>query len=329
MNARRPLNLSGARIYVAGHKGMVGAAIVRRLKSEPCTIEVADRKTVDLTRQRDSETFIGDTRPDIVVVAAAKVGGIAANNAYPVDFLLNNLAIAQNVISASYQAGVKKLLFLASSCAYPRLAPQPIPEEALLSGPLEPTNEWYALAKIAGIKLCQAYRRQYNADFVSAMPTNLYGRGDNYHPTESHVPAALISRMHEAKVNRVPAVTVWGTGNPRREFLFVDDLADACVFLLKNYSDEIAINVGTGTDITIAEFARLVAEVVGYEGALTFDTSKPDGTPRKLLDVSRLTALGWRARTDLRRGLAVAYEDFLARLKGAQPDLKPIVTAQS
>jgi len=245
-------------------------------------------------------------------VAAAKVGGIFANSSFPVDFLADNLAIARNLIVSSHQAGVRKLLFLGSSCIYPKLAPQPMTEDMVLTGPLEPTNEWYAVAKIAGVKLCQAYRRQYDADFVSVMPTSIYGPGGNDHPEFSHVPAALIRRMHAAKLAGVPSVTVWGTGTPRREFLFVDDLADACTFVLKHYSDERFLNVGTGEDVTIAEFARFVAEAVDYEGSFVFDTSRPDGTPRKLLDVSRLRALGWHAQTDLRRGLKATYADFLA-----------------
>jgi GDP-L-fucose synthase len=285
---------------------------VRRLASEDCEIVVAERKAVDLTRSEDTARFLSDRKPDVVVVAAAKVGGIVANSSFPVEFLADNLAIALNVIQGSHKAGVRKLLFLGSSCIYPAHAPQPMREEALLTGPLEPTNEWYAVAKIAGIKLCQAYRKQYGADFISAMPTNLYGPGDQYHPEHSHVPAALIGRMHQAKLAGAPAVTIWGTGKPRREFLFVDDLADACVFLLKNYSDAGFLNVGTGEDISIAEFARAVAEVVGFKGEFKFDASRPDGAPQKLLDVSKLAALGWRARTRLRAGLAAAYADFRA-----------------
>ncbi len=304
--------LKGRRVYVAGHGGMVGSAIARRLQSEHCTVLTADRRSLDLTRQADTERWLAAEKPDVVVVAAARVGGIAYNNAAPVEFLADNLAIELNLIRGAQAAGVRKLLFLGSSCIYPKLAPQPMNEDMLLSGPLEPTNEWYAVAKIAGIKLGQAMRRQYGADFISAMPTNLYGPRDNYHPEHSHVPAALIRRMHEAKVAGAARVTVWGTGRPRREFLFVDDLADACVFMLKHYSDIGFLNVGTGEDVSIAEFARMVAEVVGFTGELTFDATRPDGTPRKLLDVSRLTALGWRARTDLPTGLTAAYEDFLA-----------------
>jgi GDP-L-fucose synthase len=291
---------------------MVGSAIVRRLRSEHCTILIEDRRSLDLTRQAETESWLERTKPEVVVVAAARVGGIAYNNAYPVDFLADNLAIELNLIRGSHAAGVRKLLFLGSSCIYPKLAPQPMTEDMLLTGPLEPTNEWYAVAKIAGIKLVEAMRRQVGADFISVMPTNLYGPGDNYHPEHSHVPAALIRRMHEAKLAGAGTVTVWGSGKPYREFLFVDDLADACVFLLKNYSDIGFLNVGTGEDITVADFARLVADVVGFKGKLAFDATRPDGTPRKLLDVSRLTALGWRATTDLRSGLAAAYRDFLA-----------------
>ena len=312
-NSTAPLfDLKGKRVYVAGHRGMVGSAIVRRLRSEPCTILVEDRASLDLTRQAETETWLERMKPDVVVVAAARVGGIAYNNSHPVDFLADNLAIELNLIRGSQAAGVRKLLFLGSSCIYPKFAPQPMTEDMLLSGPLEPTNEWYAVAKIAGIRLAQAMRKQFGADFVSVMPTNLYGPGDNYHPEHSHVPAALIRRMHEAKLAGARTVTVWGSGTPYREFLFVDDLADACVFVLKNYSDMGFLNVGTGEDVTIGDFARLVADVVGFKGELAFDRSRPDGTPRKLLDVSKLTALGWRAETDLRSGLKTTYRDYLA-----------------
>jgi GDP-L-fucose synthase len=304
--------LSGARVFVAGHRGMVGAAIVRRLASEGVTLLLGDRARLDLTDRAMVDRFLAQERPDAVFLAAAKVGGIHANSTYPADFIADNLAIALNVISSAHAHGVKKLLFLGSSCIYPKLAPQPMTENMLLTGPLEPTNQWYAVAKIAGIKLIEAYRRQHGADFVSVMPTNVYGPGDNYHPQDSHVPAALIRRFHEAKLAHAPQVTVWGTGRPRREFLAVDDLADACVFVMKHYSGDEFLNVGTGEDITIAEFAGLVAEVVGYAGKLAFDTSQPDGAPQKLLDVSRLTAFGWRARTRLREGLEGAYADFLA-----------------
>jgi GDP-L-fucose synthase len=307
-----PFDLGGRRVYVAGHHGMVGAALVRRLRSESCDILTVERSELDLARADDTERWLDARRPDVVVIAAARVGGIAYNNARPVDFLADNLAIALNVIRASHAVGVRKLMFLGSSCIYPRLAPQPMREEYLLTGPLEPTNQWYAVAKIAGIKLVEAYRRQYGADFISVMPTNLYGPGDNYHPEHGHVPAALIRRFHEAKIADAPSVTVWGTGAPRREFLAVDDLADACVFLLKHYSGDEFVNIGTGEDVTIEAFARLVAEIVGYTGRLEFDASRPDGAPQKLLDVSKLTRLGWRARIGLREGLAAAYADFLS-----------------
>jgi GDP-L-fucose synthase len=308
----RIFDLAGKRIYVAGHRGMVGSAIVRRLAPVAGEVITAGRDEVDLERQDQTERFLATTKPDVVVVAAATVGGIHANNTYPADFISDNLAIARNTIHASYKAGVKKLLFLGSSCIYPKLAHQPMREEDLLTGPLEPTNQWYAVAKIAGIKLCQAYRRQYGADFISVMPTNLYGPGDNYHPENSHVVAALIRRFHEAKQDDLAAVTVWGTGKPFREFLFVDDLADACAFVLEHYSDEEHINVGSGAEVTIAEFARLIAEVTGYRGRLVFDPSRPDGMPRKLLDSSKLTGMGWRARTSLRSGLEQSYAAFIA-----------------
>jgi len=305
-------DLSNKRIYVAGHNGMVGRAIVRRLGSESCEILRVDHKTLDLTRQQETERWIVSAKPDAVIIAAGRVGGIAYNNAYPVDFLIDNLAIAQNVIAASYKAGVKKLMFLGSSCIYPKLAQQPMSEDTILTGPLEPTNQWYAVAKIAGIKLVEAYRRQYGADFISVMPTNLYGPGDNYHPEHSHVPAALIRRSHESKMANAATLTVWGTGRVRREFLAVDDLADACVFVMKHYSGDGFLNIGTGDDISIAKFAQVVADIVGYRGKLVFDTARPDGAPQKLLDVSKLTRLGWRAKTSLRDGLKAAYADFLA-----------------
>ena len=304
--------LAGKRIYVAGHRGMVGSAIVRRLAGVPCEVITAGRAEVDLERQEQAERFLAATKPDVVIVAAARVGGIHANNAYPAEFISENLAIARNTVHGSHQAGVKKLLFLGSSCIYPKLAQQPMREEELLTGSLEPTNQWYSIAKIAGIKLCQGYRRQYGADFISVMPTNLYGPGDNYHPENSHVVPALIRRFHESKQNGVPIVKVWGTGKPLREFLFVDDLADACVFVLEHYSDEQHVNVGSGEEATIAEFAQLVADVVGYRGELTFDPSRPDGVARKLLDSSKLAGMGWRARTSLRAGLEQAYVAFLA-----------------
>jgi GDP-L-fucose synthase len=303
--------LKGRRVYVAGHNGMAGSAIVRRLAAEGCDVLTVERKAVDLTDQGAAESWLAAHKPDAVFLAAGHVGGIHANNTYPADFIVDNLAINLNVIRGAYRSGVEKLLALGSSCIYPRLAPQPMREEALLSGPLEPTNEWYAIAKIAAIKLCEAYRRQHGADFISVMPTNLYGPGDNYHPDNSHVPAALIRRFHEAKLARAPSVAVWGSGKPRREFLSADDLADACVFVMKHYSDTGFLNVGTGRDVTIAEFARLVAEVVGYDGKIAFDTARPDGPPQKLLDVSRIAKLGWSPKIPLREGLAAAYADFL------------------
>jgi GDP-L-fucose synthase len=316
-------DLGGKRVFVAGHRGMVGSAIVRRLATEGCEVLTVAREIVDLTRQAQCERWLADNAPDAVFLAAGRVGGIYANNAFAADFIEQNLAIALNVVRGAHAAGVKKLLFLGSSCVYPKLAPQPMSEEVLLTGALEPTNEWYAVAKIAGIKLCQAYRRQHGDDFVAVMPTNLYGPGDNYHPEDSHVPAALIRRIHEAKLARAPSVVVWGSGRPRREFLAVDDLADACVFVMKHHSGEGLLNIGTGQDITIAAFARLIAEVVDYRGEFVFDTSRPDGVPQKLLDVSKLAALGWRAKTPLRQGLAAAYADFLAgggrRLQSAGP----------
>src|SRR6516162_6569102 len=303
--------LAHRRIFVAGHRGMVGAAIVRRLAQEKCTILTVVRTEVDLTRQAETERWLVEAKPDAVFLAAGKVGGIHANNSYPADFIADNLQISLNVIRGALIAQVKKLVFLGSSCIYPKLAPQPMTEDLLLTGPLEPTNQWYAVAKIAGIKLVEAFRRQHGVDFVSVMPTNLYGPGDNYHPENSHVPAALIRRFHEAKLKQAPKVTVWGTGKPRREFLAVDDLADACVFVMRHYSADEFVNIGTGEDLTIADFAHLVAEVIGYRGELVFDTSRPDGAPQKLLDVSQLTALGWRATTPLREGLKRAYADFL------------------
>jgi GDP-L-fucose synthase len=306
--------IGGKRVWVAGHRGMVGSALLRRLQGEDCEILTVGRDKVDLTRQTDTEGWMAAARPQAVFVAAAHVGGIHANDSYPADFLFKNLAIETNVIHAAWKTGVEKLLFLGSSCIYPREAPQPIPEAALLTGPLEPTNEWYAVAKIAGIKLCQAYRRQHGCDFISAMPTNLYGPGDNFHPMDSHVPAALLRRFHEAKEAGVAEVTVWGTGRPRREFLFVDDLADACVFLMQRYSDDSHVNVGTGTDIAIADFAQSVMRVVGYRGRVVYDTSRPDGMPRKVMDVSRLAGLGWTAPTSLEDGLGRYYRWFLANI---------------
>jgi len=313
MSAPVIFELRGKRVFVTGHTGMVGAAIVRRLERENCDIVFATRRELDLRHTEAVERYMAQTKPDAVFVAAGKVGGIRANSAFPAEFLADNLAIALNTMHAAYRNGVKKLIYLGSSCIYPRLAPQPMSPEMLLSGPLEPTNQWYAVAKIAGIKMCEAYRLQYGADFVSVMPTNVYGPGDNYHPHDSHVPAALVRRFHEAKVKGDASVTVWGTGSPRREFLAANDLADARVFVMKCYSDLEFLNVGTGEDVTIAEFAGLVADVVGFRGRIDFDTTRPDGAPRKLLDVSRINALGWRATTPLREGLQRMYADFLAR----------------
>jgi GDP-L-fucose synthase len=309
----RPMlfDLRGKRVFVAGHKGMAGSAIVRRLTAEQCEVLTVDRQSLDLTQQADTERWLEKTAPDAVFLAAGHVGGIYANDTYPADFIVDNLAIALNVIRGSFKAGVKKLLALGSSCIYPRLAQQPMAEDALLTGPLEPTNQWYAVAKIAAIKLCEAYRTQHGADFISAMPTNLYGRGDNYHPTDSHVPAALIRRFHEGKLSNASTVTVWGTGKPRREFLCSDDLADACVFLMKNYSDMEFVNVGTGEDVTIAEFAAEVARVVDFKGKIIFDKSRPDGAPQKLLNVAKIKGLGWSPRISLRDGLSAAYADYL------------------
>ena len=303
--------LAGKRVFVAGHAGMAGSAIVRRLRQEPCEVLAVARSGLDLTSQQQTRDCLCAMRPDAVIMAAGRVGGILANDSLPANFLAENLAMALNCIDASHAAGVRKLVFLGSTCIYPKLARQPMSEDQLLTGELEPTNQWYAVAKIAGIKLCQAYRRQYGDDFVSVLPTNLYGPGDNYHPEHSHVVAALIRRFHEAKVADAASVTVWGTGRPRREFLYVDDFADACVFILKNYSASQIINIGCGQDIPIAEFAETVAQIVGFRGKIVYDHSKPDGTPRKLVDVSRLSALGWKAKISLREGLGKAYADFL------------------
>lgn len=305
-------SLAGKKVHVAGHRGMVGQAIVRRLAAEDCKILTAGREELDLTRQDQVERWFRRQRPDVVFLAAAKVGGILANDRYPADFLYDNLILETNVIHAAHRVGVEKLLFLGSSCIYPKLAEQPIVEEALLTGPLEPTNEWYAIAKIAGIKLCQAYHRQHGRDFISAMPTNLYGPGDNFDLSSSHVMPALIRKAHEAKLNRAPEIMVWGTGTPRREFLHVDDCADACVHLMKTYSGESHVNVGSGKDVTILELTRLVCKVVGYEGGIVHDLSKPDGTPRKLMASDRLRALGWSASIGLQEGIADAYRAFLA-----------------
>src|ERR1700756_139985 len=310
-----PFELKSKTVFVPGHRGMVGSALVRGLASENVELLTADRRELDLCDQAAVFAWFASKKPQAVFLAAAKVGGIVANNTLRAEFLYDNLAIATNVIHAAYLNRTEKLMFLGSSCIYPRLAPQPLREDYMLTGPLETTNEPYAIAKIAGIKMAEAYRSQYGCDFVSVMPTNLYGPGDNYHPEYSHVVAALIRRFHEAKLSSPPDVVVWGTGMPRREFLYVDDMADACVHLMKTYSDIEMVNIGTGGDITIAEFARLVASIVGYTGAISYDTSRPDGTPQKLLDVSRLTKLGWRARTSLEDGLRRAYQAYLSESK--------------
>lgn len=304
-------DLTGKRIWVAGHRGMVGGAVVRRLESEPCAVITAGRDVVDLVNQQAVNDWMATEKPDAVMLCAAKVGGILANNTYPVDFLYENLMIEANIIRAAFDVGVEKLLFLGSSCIYPKFAEQPISEDALLTGPLEPTNEWYAIAKIAGIKLCQAYRVQHGADFISAQPTNLYGPGDNYDLETSHVLPALIRKFHMAKQAGAPSVELWGSGTPLREFLHVDDLADALVFLLKEYSDAVPLNAGSGVEVTIRELAETIADVVGYKAELTFDASKPDGTPRKLMDSSRLHGLGWNRARRLRDGIADAYAHFL------------------
>lgn len=310
--ARTPFELKGKTVFVAGHRGMVGAALVRRLAREDIELLTAGRSEIDLRDQAAVFGWFAGKRPQAVFLAAAKVGGIVANNTLRAEFLYDNLAIATNVIQAAHLNGAEKLMFFGSSCIYPRLAPQPLREDAMLTGALEPTNEPYAIAKIAGIKMAEAYRSQYGSDFISVMPTNLYGPGDNYHPEYSHVVAALIRRFHEAKISGASDVVVWGTGTPRREFLYVDDLADACIHLMKTYSSAELVNIGTGEDITIAEFARVVAAAVGYNGKMSFDTSRPDGTPRKLLDVVRLSKLGWCASTSLKDGIKLAYQAYLA-----------------
>jgi len=301
-----------ARIYVAGHRGMVGGAITRCLTANGYTNLLLRRSSeLDLRNQDAVNRFFEEERPDYVFLAAAKVGGIIANNTYRAEFLYDNLMMESNIIQAAHVYETSKLMFLGSSCIYPKLAPQPLREDYLLTGPLESTNEPYAIAKIAGIKLCEAYRDQYGSNFISVMPTNLYGVGDNYHPQNSHVLPALIRRFHEAKVANASSVTIWGTGTPKREFLYADDLAEACVFLMENYSEKELINVGTGEDLTIKELAGLVKEVVGFEGEIDFDSSKPDGTPRKLMDVAKLHSLGWKHKVELQEGITLAYNDFL------------------
>jgi GDP-L-fucose synthase len=304
-------SLEGKKVYVAGHRGMVGSALVRRLSSEGCVILTASRSDVDLKRQADVEAWMQENRPDAVFLAAAKVGGILANQSYPADFLYDNLMLEANIIHSAHNVGVEKLLFLGSSCIYPKFADQPIVEEALLTGPLEPTNEWYAIAKIAGIKLCQAYRKQHGVDFISAMPTNLYGPGDNFDLNSSHVMPALIRKAHDAVLHKSEEMIIWGTGTPRREFLHVDDCADACVHLMKTYSGEGHINIGSGSDISILELTRLISAVVGFNGKIKHDLTKPDGTPRKLMSGKRLAALGWSPKIELEAGIAHAYASFI------------------
>jgi len=303
-----------AKIYVAGHRGLVGSALVRKLTGAGFgRIVGRTRDELDLTDQRAVDWFFDEERPAFVFLAAARVGGIHANNTYPAEFAYSNMQIQNNIVHSSWRHGVTKLCFLGSSCIYPRMAPQPMPESALLSGPLEPTNAPYALAKIAGIVMCQSYNRQYGTNFISVMPTNLYGPNDNYHPENSHVLPAFIRRFHEAKITGAPSVTVWGTGKPKREFLYADDLADACVFLMEHYDSSEIVNIGSGEEVSIGELAETVRRVVGYEGELVFDASKPDGTPRKLLDCSKIHGLGWKHRIGLEQGIAGAYRDFLAR----------------
>ena len=303
-------SLNNLKIWVPGSNGMVSSAIIKKLETENCKVITSTRNQLDLTDKIQVFEFYKLNQPDVVILSAAKVGGIYANNTYPVDFLLENLCIQNNVISGAHNFSVKKLLFLGSSCIYPKNIDDPISEDHLLTGSLEETNEWYAVAKISGIKLCQAYQKQYNSNFISAMPTNLYGPNDNFHPLNSHVPAALLLKFHNAKINDEPFVTVWGSGNPKREFLYVDDLADACIYLLKNYNGIQPINVGTGVDISIKDFAAKIKNIVGYKGELKFDKSKPDGTMRKRLNISRLNNLGWKYKVSLDQGLKLFYEWF-------------------
>ncbi|WP_066776536.1 GDP-L-fucose synthase [Sphingomonas sp. CCH5-D11] len=312
----QPFDLAGKTVFVAGHRGMVGSAIVRRLADENCDVLTASRVELDLKDQAAVRAWFAAHRPQAVFLAAAKVGGILANDSYPADFLYDNLMIEANIIEAAHVHEVEKLLFLGSSCIYPKFAPQPIGEDALLTGPLEPTNEWYAIAKIAGIKLAQAYRKQHGRDFISAMPTNLYGPGDNFDLQSSHVLPALIRKAHEAKLAGATEMEIWGSGTPRREFLHVDDLADACVFLMRTYSGESHVNVGFGDDVTIAGLVQMVAEAVGFGGEIVRDTSKPDGTPRKLMDSRMLMNMGWQPRISLREGIAATYRWFLENSEG-------------
>jgi GDP-L-fucose synthase len=304
-------NISGKKIFIAGHNGMVGGAVLRKLTNEDCIIQTAERSELDLMNQNEVSLWFKKNKPDVVLLCAAKVGGIYANNKFPVDFLYNNLTIQTNILSESFKNDVKKLVFLGSSCIYPRDCEQPMSEKSLLTGSLESTNEWYAIAKIAGIKLCQAYRKQYKKDYISAMPTNLYGPGDNYDLSSSHVIPALLRKCHEAKINKEESMEVWGTGTVKREFLHVDDCAEAIIHLLKFYSGSEQVNIGTGTDITIKELTKTIQKVIDYDGGIKFDSSKPDGTPRKLLDTSKINSLGWSPKISLEKGLKKVYEDFV------------------
>ena len=316
--ATQELSLAGRRVWVAGHRGMVGSALARALARENVQLLTASRGELDLRRQSDTEAWMRQHRPEIIFMAAARVGGILANDLYPAQFLYDNLQIQSNIVEAARVLGVEKTMLLGSSCIYPRMAPQPITEDSLLTGPLEETNQWYAIAKIAGVKLAQAYRRQYGMNLISVMPTNLYGPNDEYDLQNSHVAAAFLRRIHQAKVEGAAQVTIWGSGTPLREFLHVDDLAQACIFLMKTWSDPDPINIGSGQEVTVFDLARLIADIVGWSGEFVFDGSKPDGTPRKLLDVSRLTGLGWTASIPLREGLADAYGDFKARWEAGE-----------
>jgi GDP-L-fucose synthase len=311
MSTSPSYTLRNKRVWVAGHRGLVGGALIRRLESEGCEIVTAPREAVDLRRPEQLERWMREAKPQAVFLAAARVGGIYANDTRPAEFIYDNLMIQANVVEASRRFGVEKLMLLGSSCIYPRLAPQPIPEEALLTGPLEPTNQWYAVAKIAGVKLGQAYRRQYGCDFVSAMPTNLYGPGDNFDPMQSHVVPALIGKAHRAKLSQAPSIEVWGTGAVRREFLYVDDAADGIVYLMKNYSEQAIVNLGPGSDVPIRDLVGMVCKVVGYKGGICFDSSHPDGAPRKMVDTSFAASLGWRARTPLLTGLEATYRWYV------------------
>ena len=317
MESEPVYSLSGKRVWVAGHKGMVGSALTRRLAAEKSTIVTVDRTKIDLRRQSEVEVWMAEARPQAVFVAAAKVGGILANSTFPADFLYDNLIIEANIIEGARKSGVEKLVFLGSSCIYPKHAPQPMSENTLLTGPLEPTNQWYAIAKIAGIKMCEAYRRQYGLDFISAMPTNLYGPGDNFDLTSSHVLPAIIRKMHEAKVKRSSEVVIWGTGTPRREFMHVDDCADALVHLARFYSGDAHVNIGSGGDLSILELAKLVRQVVGFQGGITHDLTKPDGTPQKLMDSAFLHSLGWHPKIPLEDGIRRTYEWYLQEYAAA------------